>query len=90
MIEDVEVRLSAREHALLTLLASREGGVVTHQDIIEHVWGPGARAETQSVRVLVGQLRQKMEADPSSPTLICTEPGVGYRFGNADTVPSST
>jgi two-component system KDP operon response regulator KdpE len=80
----VEVRLSAREHALLALLATRRGGVVTHHDIIENVWGPGARAETQSVRVLVGQLRQKMEADPSRPTFICTEPGVGYRLGSGD------
>jgi two-component system KDP operon response regulator KdpE len=83
LIEDVEVRLSAREHALLTLLAKHEGGVVTHQDIIEHVWGDGAKAETQSVRVLVGQLRQKMEADPSNPTFICTEPGVGYRLAGS-------
>lgn len=75
-----EIRLSAREHSLLTLLAQMPGGVATHRQIIERVWGPAAAAETQSVRVLVGQLRQKIEEDPSAPRILCTEPGVGYRL----------
>lgn len=75
-----EIRLSRREHALLTLLAQAPEGVATHRQIIEHVWGPDASAETQSVRVLVGQLRQKLERDPASPKILCTEPGVGYRL----------
>jgi two-component system KDP operon response regulator KdpE len=75
-----EIRLSAREHALLTLLAQAPRGVATHRQIIERVWGADASAETQSVRVLVGQLRQKLEKDPSSPRILCTEPGVGYRL----------
>lgn len=80
LIQGEEIRLSGREHALLTLLAQRAGGVVTHREIIDHVWGSDARAETQSVRVLVGQLRQKVEEDPARPSLVCTEPGVGYRL----------
>lgn len=75
-----EIRLSAREHSLLALLAESPDGVASHRQIIDRVWGPGASAETQSVRVLVGQLRQKLEADPSSPEMVCTEPGVGYRL----------
>ena len=76
-----EIRLSAREHALLTFLAQAPDRVATHRQIIERVWGPDASAETQSVRVLVGQLRQKLELEPSSPRVLCTEPGVGYRLG---------
>jgi two-component system KDP operon response regulator KdpE len=77
-----EIRLSAREHSLLTFLAQTRGGVATHRQIIDQVWGPEASAETQSVRVLVGQLRQKLELDPSAPRILCTEPGVGYRLGS--------
>lgn len=75
-----EIRLSAREHNLLALLAEDAGNVVTHRQIIERVWGTGTNADTQFVRVLVGQLRQKIEADPSRPQLLCTEPGRGYRL----------
>lgn len=80
VLDGEEVRLSGREHSLLTLLAQSAGGVVTHRQIIEQVWGPGTNADTQFVRVLVGQLRQKLEADPSCPQILCTEPGLGYRL----------
>lgn len=80
LIQGEEIRLTGREHALLALLAQRAGGAVTHRQIIDHVWGSDARAETQSVRVLVGQLRQKLEEDPARPRIVCTEPGIGYRL----------
>jgi two-component system KDP operon response regulator KdpE len=80
ILDGEEIRLSGREHALLRLLALSPHGVATHREIIDRIWGPNASAETQSVRVLVGQLRQKVEEDPSAPRLICTEPGVGYRL----------
>ncbi|MFC7537231.1 response regulator transcription factor [Sphingomonas sp. GCM10030256] len=80
VLQGEEIRLSAREHSLLRLLAQSSDGVATHREIIEEVWGPDARAETQSVRVLVGQLRQKLEEDPSSPRIVRTEPGIGYRL----------
>jgi two-component system KDP operon response regulator KdpE len=80
VLQGQEIRLSAREHSLLMLLAQSTDGIATHREIIENVWGPSASAETQSVRVLVGQLRQKLEEDPSSPRIVCTEPGVGYRL----------
>jgi two-component system KDP operon response regulator KdpE len=83
VLEEEEIKLSAREHSLLALLAESPDGVATHQQIINRVWGPNARAETQSVRVLVGQLRQKLEEDPSNPRILQSEPGVGYRLGSA-------
>ncbi len=82
LIQGEEIRLSGREHALLTLLAQRRGGVVTHREIIDHVWGSGAKAETQSVRVLVAQLRQKLEEEPANPRILQTEPGIGYRLAD--------
>jgi two-component system KDP operon response regulator KdpE len=82
ILDGEEIRLSAREHALLTLLAQSPGRVATHREIIERVWGANANAETQSVRVLVGQLRQKLEEDPSRPSIVCTEPGIGYRLAS--------
>jgi two-component system KDP operon response regulator KdpE len=79
-----EIGLSAREHSLLTLLAQSVDGVATHRQIIDRVWGREAGAETQSVRVLVGQLRQKLEQDSSTPQILRTEPGVGYRLTKVD------
>lgn len=81
IIQGQEIRLSAREYALLCALGRSAGGVLTHRQIIGAVWGEDAAVDAQFVRVLVGQLRQKVEADPSRPRLICTEPGVGYRLG---------
>lgn len=75
-----EVKLSAREHALLCALGRAGGGVLTHKQIIAAVWGDDASVDAQFVRVLVGQLRQKIESDPARPRLVCTEPGVGYRL----------
>lgn len=80
ILDGVEIRLSAREHSLLTLLAESAGGVVTHREIIQRVWGADTNADTQFVRVLVGQLRQKLEEDPARPQILCTEPGLGYRL----------
>jgi two-component system KDP operon response regulator KdpE len=80
ILDGEEIRLSGREHSLLTLLAQSPGAVVTHRQIIERVWGPDTKADTQFVRVLVGQLRQKLEEDPSRPKILRTEPGRGYRL----------
>jgi two-component system KDP operon response regulator KdpE len=83
-LENEEVRLTRREHQLLSVLARFAGRVVTHSQIIAAVWGADAEVDAQFVRVLVGQLRQKLEADPSAPRLIVTEPGVGYRLTVSD------
>ena len=51
--------------------------------LLREVWGPAHAHDTQYLRVYVGQLRQKLDDDPAEPTLILTEPGVGYRFAEA-------
>ena len=75
------VRLSPKEYDLLACLAGGAGRVLTHRQILTAVWGPAHELDVQYLRVFVGQLRQKLEADPAAPTVILTEPGVGYRFG---------
>jgi two-component system KDP operon response regulator KdpE len=74
------VRLSPKEFELLARLVEAGGRVVTHRQLLTAVWGPAHEHDVQYLRVFVGQLRQKLEADPASPALIVTEPGVGYRF----------
>ena len=56
------------------------GKVLTHKELLTSVWGPAHMHDTQYLRVFVGQLRQKLEADPAHPKILLTEPGVGYRF----------
>jgi two-component system KDP operon response regulator KdpE len=75
-----EVHLSKREYDLLHFLASHADHVLTHKRILAALWGPAHAEDVYVLRVYVNQLRQKLEADPSSPKLIVTEPGVGYRL----------
>jgi DNA-binding response OmpR family regulator len=75
-----DVRLSPTEYKLLYELVTNAGRVVLHQDLLAKVWGREYRDETEYLRVYVRYLRQKLEAEPSKPKLILTEPGVGYRF----------
>ena len=74
------VKVSPREYEVLSRLALGRGKVLTHKDLLVSVWGPAHADDTQYLRVFVGQLRQKLERDPSSPKILLTEPGVGYRF----------
>ncbi len=75
-----DVRLTPREYDLLLTLARQAGRVITHRQVIASVWGADAQVDAQFVRVLVAQLRQKLEIEPSSPRIVLTEPGVGYRL----------
>ncbi|MBK1664277.1 DNA-binding response regulator [Rhodospirillum rubrum] len=75
-----EVRLSRKEYDLLRLLAEKADHVLTHRQILRDIWGPAHVEDTAYLRVYVNQLRQKLEANPSEPRLIVTEPGVGYRL----------
>lgn len=77
---DEQLKLTATEYALLTLMANNEGKVLTHQYLLKAVWGPGYVSQTQYLRVFVAQLRKKIETDPNRPEYIQTEPGIGYRF----------
>jgi two-component system KDP operon response regulator KdpE len=78
--EGKEVRLTPKEYDLLAHMARRAGLVITHRQLLSLVWGPAHVEDVQYLRVFIGQLRSKVEADPSQPKLIRTEPGVGYRF----------
>ncbi|SRR5579872_429958 len=75
-----EVHLTPKEFDLLVYLAKRPGKVVTHRNLLAAVWGPDNTEQPEYLRVFVGQLRKKIEADPSSPKYLITEPWVGYRF----------
>lgn len=74
------VKLTPKEFELLLYLVQNQGRVLTHKQLLAKVWGPAHGEDTQYLRVFVGQLRQKLEADPANPALILTEPGVGYRI----------
>lgn len=74
-----EIELSPKEFEILALLAVRLGKVVRHQDLLKAAWG-SERADIQYLRVYVGQLRAKLEAAPSRPVLLVSDPGVGYRL----------
>jgi two-component system KDP operon response regulator KdpE len=74
------VRLSPKEYELLARLAEGDGKVLTHRQLLTAIWGPAHADDLPYLRVLVGQLRQRIETEPASPKHILTEPGVGYRF----------
>ena len=75
-----EIKLTPTEYELLKLLSSHPGKVLTHGQILRAIWGAGYEKETHYLRVYIGQLRHKIEKDPSRPEHIITEPAVGYRF----------
>jgi len=75
-----ETKLTATEYALLRLFVKHAGKVLTHQQILREVWGPNYIDQTQYLRVYMAHLREKLEAEPSKPSLLLTEPGVGYRL----------
>jgi two-component system KDP operon response regulator KdpE len=76
----IAIRLSPREYDLLAQLVQGVGKVVSHRQLLTAIWGSAHEHDVQYLRVFVGQLRQKIETDPSAPALILTEPGVGYRW----------
>jgi two-component system KDP operon response regulator KdpE len=77
---DAEVHLTPVEYKLLSTLIKHEGRVITHRQLLKEVWGPNASEQTQYLRVYMGQLRHKLEDNPSRPRFLTTEPGVGYRL----------
>jgi two-component system, OmpR family, KDP operon response regulator KdpE len=74
------VRLTPKEFELLHQLVTNHGKTLTHRWLLQTVWGPDYGEEMESLRVLVNQLRKKIEPDPRKPCYIVTEPWVGYRF----------
>jgi two-component system KDP operon response regulator KdpE len=75
-----EVKLSPKEFDLLQYLVMHAGKVLTHRQLLHEVWGPAQVDEVQYLRVFIRGLRQKLEPDPTRPTHILTELGVGYRL----------
>lgn len=78
------VHLTPKEYDLLLLLARHAGRVVTHRTLLTTVWGPAHGDDLHYLRVFIGQLRQKIERDPTEPRIVRTEPGVGYRMAEQE------
>lgn len=78
--DNVEVKLTVTEYDLLLLFVKNVGKVLTHRYLLKEIWGPAYIEQSQYPRVFVGNLRKKIEDDPSNPKHILTESGVGYRF----------
>ena len=79
LVGGAEVHLTPIAYKLLVLMVQNAGKVVTHRQLLHEVWGPNTH-DPHYVRVFMGQLRQKLEPDPSHPRYLITEPGVGYRL----------
>lgn len=77
---DEELHLTPTEYRLLVVLCRNAGKVVTHKQLLKEVWGPDSVYENQYLRVYMGQLRRKIEKDPTRPRYLRTETGVGYRL----------
>ncbi|MGK4583271.1 response regulator [Kitasatospora sp. HPMI-4] len=75
-----DIRLTPTEWHLLEVLVRNAGRLVSQTQLLQEVWGPAYRTETNYLRVYLAQLRRKLEADPSHPRHFITEPGMGYRF----------
>jgi two-component system, OmpR family, KDP operon response regulator KdpE len=75
-----EVRLTPKEFDLFVHMARRPNRVLTHAALLEAVWGQASQEQPEYLRVFIGQLRKKLEPDPSNPRYLVTEPWVGYRF----------
>jgi two-component system, OmpR family, KDP operon response regulator KdpE len=84
LLDGEEVKLTPTEYEILKYLAIQAGRVVTQRQLLRAVWGSNYQEHSQYLRVYVGQLRRKLEVDPSQPTYIITEPGVGYRLVTRD------
>jgi two-component system KDP operon response regulator KdpE len=83
----VDVRLTPTEWHVLEVLVRNRGRLVEQRRLLQEVWGPAYGRETNYLRVYIAQLRHKLEADPSRPRHLITEPGMGYRFEVASEPP---
>jgi two-component system KDP operon response regulator KdpE len=81
-----DIRLTPKEFDLLSLFVRNADRVLTHRAILKAIWGPNAVNQPEHLWVLIGQLRRKIEPDPSNPRYLISEPWVGYRFATEPTV----
>jgi two-component system, OmpR family, KDP operon response regulator KdpE len=79
-VDGREVHLTPIEYRLLSVLVKHAGKVLTHRQLLTEVWGPGHVERNHYLRIYMGNLRQKLEADPARPRFLLTEAGVGYRL----------
>jgi two-component system KDP operon response regulator KdpE len=79
-----EIQLTPTEYDILRLLVTQAGKVLTHRHILKQVWGSAYLEQPHVLRVNISNLRRKIEAEPSRPQHIITEPGIGYRFRATD------
>jgi two-component system KDP operon response regulator KdpE len=86
---DEEIHLTPIEYRLLTTLIKHSGKVLTHRQLLTEVWGPGYVEHSHYLRIYMGTLRHKLEADPARPKLLLTEAGTGYRLV-ADVPPAAS
>jgi two-component system, OmpR family, KDP operon response regulator KdpE len=84
ILKGEDLKLTPTEYEILKYLALQAGRVVTHKQLLRAVWGPNYQEETHYLRIYIGQLRRKIETDPSQPSYIVTESGVGYRLMTRD------
>ena len=79
-INDEKIAFTPKEYKLLRYFVVNRGKMLTHRQILKDVWGPAHGDDMQYLRVYVGQIREKIEADVNTPEYIITEPGIGYRM----------
>jgi two-component system KDP operon response regulator KdpE len=79
-VRNQRVHLRPKEFDVLRLLVIQQGKAITHKRVLQTVWGPDHGEETENLRVVINQLRKKIEKDPAHPLYILTEPWLGYRF----------
>jgi two-component system KDP operon response regulator KdpE len=89
-VREAEVHLTPKEYEVLKLLVANQGKPLTHRRLLQTVWGPDYGEETENLRVVINQLRKKIEADPAHPKFLVTEPWVGYRFQAPKSVAAKT
>jgi len=75
-----EVKLTATEFKIIAYMAAHANRILTHQNILNNVWGPEYQDNVEYLRVFMRQLRKKIEPDPRKPVYLISEPGIGYRF----------
>ena len=80
MVAGEVVHLAPKEFEVLRYLIANQGKPVSHRRLLQSIWGPEYGEETENLRVVINQLRKKIEKDPAQPRYILTEPWVGYRF----------
>lgn len=79
-LDDQLISFTPKEYNLLRYFILHCGKILGHRDILRNVWGKAHSSDTQYLRVFIGQIREKIERDPTNPTIITTEMGIGYRM----------